>query len=496
MISKVGDVTSSSVLNIRTLTKYLRFGHKDEPKLEQERVQSFFTLNLYAEDLETATEEMMFTASLNSRSKCSKYMHLVLSLSEGEKVDDELWKKITQDYLEELKMSGHQVIAVRHNDNGLEHLHLVINRIDSETHNRTNSYNQYLKLPKFDKKIEEKYGLKQFDHKVNEPLDYQQIAVNKAKNIEKKTEHQSLLSYLLERKEKILTANTWKELKERLAEIDCQIAVKGRGLVIRSLNPEHPAEVKASSFDRSFSYAKLVKKFGLFPENLNDNSVADSQQEPQSSNSQSFVTDNSYQPKETFTAKPLTKNAKRIEYTAYFFKRIEDRKDKVLDKGDRLIVKRAKDYKTIQDILKIAKKRFGNGHIKVSGNRAFQKRIMMHALKMGIDVKLEDPSLQKQYNQYKHQQENQAAKIAAIHAQQQGVLRGRLLTEQEYMQRQKEQELIKAARKKEREKQIELMKQRKLENVREIARGNQQHTKSETVETEKARVRRKSHLSM
>ena len=128
MISKVAKVKSSSAFNIKTLNEYLRLGHKDDLKMENERVKSFFTLNMYSDDLETATQEMMYTASLNTRSKCSKYMHLVLSLSEGESLTDEQWKLVAKDYLNEVNMTDHQAIAVRHGDNGKDHLHLIINR--------------------------------------------------------------------------------------------------------------------------------------------------------------------------------------------------------------------------------------------------------------------------------------------------------------------------------------------------------------------------------
>ena len=394
MISKVATVRSSSAFNIKTLNDYLRLGHKDEPKLENERVINFFTLNMYADDLETATQEMMYTASLNTRSKCSKYMHLVLSLSEGEKSDLDTWKKIINDYVKEVGMENHQVIAVQHNDNGKEHFHLIINRIDTEKHTRVNDYKLYYKLQKFDEKIEEKYSLKQFDHKSDQKIDYQQSALNHAKDIEKKSEHQTFLSYLLEHKDDILKANSWKELQEKLAQYDCCIKVKGRGLVIKSLNPEHKDEAKASSFDRNFSYSKLVKKWGLPPSDLNNEPE---KKESDKTNKNEFKTVNSEPNKDTFTSKPLTKNAKRIEYTAYFFLKIKERKDLVIDNGNRLIVKKHNDPRTLYDTLKIAKKRFGNGHIRINGDRKFQLAMMNVAMKMNIDVKLSDPILQREY---------------------------------------------------------------------------------------------------
>ena len=395
MISKVAKVKSSSAFNIKTLNEYLRLGHKDDPKMENERVKSFFTLNMYSADLETATQEMMYTASLNTRSKCSKYMHLVLSLSEGESLTDEQWKLVAKDYLKEVNMTDHQAIAVRHGDNGKDHLHLIINRIDTKTHARTNDYQLYRKLQKFDEEIEKKYNLKQFDHKSDTKHDFQQSALNRAKDVEKKTEHQSLLTYLLEHKEEIKnSATSWKDLQKKLLEFDCQIVVKGRGLVIKSLNKEHLSEAKASSFDRNFSYSKLVKKWGLPPSDLNNEP---DKKESEKKNKNEFKTVNSEPNKDTFTSKPLTKNAKRIEYTAYFFLKIKERKDLVIDKGNRLIVKRHNDPRTLYDTLKIAKKRFGNGHIRINGDRKFQLAMMNVAMKMNIDVKLSDPILQREY---------------------------------------------------------------------------------------------------
>lgn len=450
MISKVAKVKSSSAFNIKTLNEYLRLGHKDEPKLENERVKNFFTLNMYSDDLETATQEMMYTASLNTRSKCSKYMHLVLSLSEGEKSDLNTWKKIINDYIKEVDMENHQVIAVQHNDNGKEHFHLIINRIDTNSHARTNDYQLYRKLQKFDEEIEKKYNLKQFDHKADTVHNYQQAAINRAKDVEKKTEHQTFLSYLLEHKEDIKKVNSWKELQHKLSEFDCTINIKGRGLVIKSTNPEHPAEVKASSFDRDFSYSKLLKKWGLPPDLNNQSSESDNEENKKE-----------YQRKEnlkhTFEEKPLTKNAKRIEYTAYFFQKIEDRKDKVIDKGDRLIVQKANNYKTIQDCLKIAKHRFGDGNIRVTGSLNYQRRVMHHALKMGIKVVLTNENLKREYEAQVERLKKEKISIAKRNAA--------ILNKEKQQQMKHDQESSDIQRKK---------AQEKLKNEQD--RRNQQHT--------------------
>ena len=378
MISKVAPVKSASAFNIKKLAEYLKTGHKDEPKQEVERVKKFFNFNLYSDDLDTATQEMMYTASLNERSKKSKYMHLVLSLSPDEKLTDEQWQNVAKDYLKEVGMEGHQCIAVKHDDNGKEHLHLVINRINTDTHARVDDkWKLFKHLQKFDEKIEQKYNLKQFDHNPN----YEKKAERKAKNIESKSEHQSFISYLLEHKEDILKANSWQNLHERLRKINCEIRVKGRGLVIKSLDPNNQEEIKASTFDRDFSYAKLVKKFGLFKSFIDDDDLDEEETKAEHS----------------YTKKPITKNAKRIEYSKYLIKRIEERNDKVIDKGNRLIEQKADDYRTVQDMLKIAKKRFGDGNTKINGDADFQRRVAYQALKMGIKVQLTDETVKKDY---------------------------------------------------------------------------------------------------
>lgn len=396
MISKVSPVTSSSFKCIATLGDYLAHGHKDELKDQKERISNFFTMNLNADDLETAVEEMMYTASLNHRSNKSKYMHLVLSLPENEKLDQGTWKNVISDYLNFVGMKGHQCIAVQHEDNGKQHYHLIINRIDTNTHARVNDYKLYRKLQRFDEQIEKKYNLNEFEHVKN----YENKAERKARDIESKSEHQSFISYLLLHKEDIINSKSWNELFSNLKKLNCTIAVKGRGLIIKSLNNKDYA-VKASTFDRSFSYAKLIKKFGYYDF---ENNKTEQQEQTQIE-----------EPKTEYKQEPITQNAKRIEYSKYFIQRILDRKDEVIDKGNRLIVSKAKSYQTYQDLLKIAKRRFGNGNIIANGSYDFQKRLMYHAIKMNIKVKFSDHKVQREYEMQLNKLQHQKSKIAELH---------------------------------------------------------------------------------
>ena len=132
--------------------------------------------------------------------------------------------------------------------------------------------------------------------------------------------------------------------------------------------------------------------------------------------------------------------------------------DKILDKGNKFIVKKLDSPDTVRDLLKISKKRFGNGNIRVNGDRNFQRRVMYHALKMNIDIKLSDPVLQREYDlkwsRLKFEEKNRAL-IA--------------------------QEKIKY------NSLLELQLEQKRKEHERQNRGNQQHTKSERDQSEKTR---------
>jgi len=196
----------------------------------------------------------------------------------------------------------------------------------------------------------------------------------------------------------------------------------------------------------------LIKKFGLPPADLN--------KEPTEQEKDKVKQVKSY------VAIPLTKKAKRIEYTAYFFKKIESRGDKILDKGNKFIVKKLDSPDTVRDLLKISKKRFGNGNIRVNGDRNFQRRVMYHALKMNIDIKLSDKVLQREYEQ-KLRMKLQADMNRANQTQEKLREQTRGIKAQELKQKQSELE-----KRKEHERQD---------------RRNQQHTKSERNQSEKTR---------
>jgi Relaxase/Mobilisation nuclease domain len=85
--------------------------------------------------------------------------HCSLSLPTGEHLDDHTWRNLTQDYLEDMGFAGHQYLLVRHTDTpSHEHVHIVANRVGSDGHVATDSWDAY-RAQVVAKALEAKYDL-------------------------------------------------------------------------------------------------------------------------------------------------------------------------------------------------------------------------------------------------------------------------------------------------------------------------------------------------
>jgi Relaxase/Mobilisation nuclease domain len=85
--------------------------------------------------------------------------HCSLSLPTGEHLDDRDWRNLAQDYLEDMGFGGHQYLLVRHTDTpSHEHVHIVANRVGSNGHVATDSWDAY-RAQVVAKALEAKYDL-------------------------------------------------------------------------------------------------------------------------------------------------------------------------------------------------------------------------------------------------------------------------------------------------------------------------------------------------
>lgn len=87
-------------------------------------------------------------------------MHLILSLSPGEKPENATLIAIAEDCSRALGFENNQYIAVTHNDTTHLHLHMVVNRIGFDGKTLSDS-NNYKKMAAYCRQMEEKYKLRQ-----------------------------------------------------------------------------------------------------------------------------------------------------------------------------------------------------------------------------------------------------------------------------------------------------------------------------------------------
>ncbi len=96
--------------------------------------------------------------SLNTKVE-KPVMHITLSLAPEEKLERENLIELVEDCAKNLGFENNQFLAVSHIDTNHQHLHLVVNRINSEGKTLSDS-NNYKKIAAFCRQMEVKYDLK------------------------------------------------------------------------------------------------------------------------------------------------------------------------------------------------------------------------------------------------------------------------------------------------------------------------------------------------
>ncbi|NJO99025.1 MAG: relaxase/mobilization nuclease domain-containing protein [Pleurocapsa sp. CRU_1_2] len=106
---------------------------------------------------ELATE-FGFSRLLNPRVERAVY-HASLSVRASEKLSDETWKALAQDYLEGMGFDANQYIAVKHNDTEHNHIHIVASRIRMTDGSCVSDSWDYVRSEKLIRELEKKYNL-------------------------------------------------------------------------------------------------------------------------------------------------------------------------------------------------------------------------------------------------------------------------------------------------------------------------------------------------
>lgn len=112
-----------------------------------------------------------FGAVRSQNQACTKPVaHYSLSLPPGEHLTDAQWNDAARDFLDHMGFDGvaHQYIVNRHTDKAHEHIHIVANRISSETGHVVSDKYDFKRAHEACRRLEQKYGLQSVSSKGRE----------------------------------------------------------------------------------------------------------------------------------------------------------------------------------------------------------------------------------------------------------------------------------------------------------------------------------------
>lgn len=170
-------------------------------------------------------------------------MHVILSLSPGEKPDNAILLAMVEDCAKELGFEKNQFIAVTHNDTGHLHLHIVVNRVGFDGKTLSDS-NNYKKIAAYCRKMELQYSLKQ----VLSPRAFlsKEMAVTPRLDSRKEAMKTDIRISLLKSK-------TFSEFESLMKQKNYEV-IKGRGVAFRDQK-----KMYAKGSELGYSLSKIEK---------------------------------------------------------------------------------------------------------------------------------------------------------------------------------------------------------------------------------------------
>ncbi len=272
---KSGHSSKTKARQIADLVDYIRAPHRTHP---EEKVAYAGGKNFLGDTHLGQRAEMIALAEESVHSKMP-VTHWVFSWQEGENPTHEQVDELVAMFLENMQLSGHQVIYGLHRDTHNYHLHVAVNRMNEITGKVVLPFNGFdiEAAHKAIARIEHRQGwaseknsmfvvfgdgtvVRRCDATWLKQKDSQKLT-QQARDFENVTGAKSALHIAQERSSDIIAqATTWEDLHSRLAEVNLRFEKKGSGAVI--IVGDQP--VKASSVSRSFSMKNLVKRLGQF----------------------------------------------------------------------------------------------------------------------------------------------------------------------------------------------------------------------------------------
>ena len=217
------------------------------------------------DEYELAISEVEATQALNTRVTKEKTYHLIISFrpEDEAKLSPEVFRDVELEFAKALGFEEHQRHCGVHKNTDNIHIHVAYNKIHPERRICRTPYFDYPVRDRICRELERKYGLSADngrDPDLDKPLNDAALA------FEAHTGQESFLSYTQRHKSDILAslekALDWAACHQAFGKFGLTLKPHGNGLIIQSHDGRH--SIKASSFDRSISKAKLENRFGSF----------------------------------------------------------------------------------------------------------------------------------------------------------------------------------------------------------------------------------------
>jgi hypothetical protein len=249
-----------------------------------ERCTWFMAANLEGldqrEDAETAIKLVEAYQRRNTRAKRDKTYHLVISLHPDDRslTEPEL-EGVVRRAVEAAGLEEHQYIAVRHNDQEHEHLHVAVSKIHPKTLKIHHPWKDIEQFKHLASELEQELGLHQVDRSRGKERTGRSYA---SRQFEAARGEHSFARWVRASVGEALDLRgigDWQDLHARLSVYGVRLVARGNGLAVVDAT-RRSLHCKASGLGRQWSKQKLTERFGQFTRGPSAEQVAQAQREP------------------------------------------------------------------------------------------------------------------------------------------------------------------------------------------------------------------------
>lgn len=216
------------------------------------------------EDAETAIKVVGAYQRRNTRAKRDKTYHLVISLHPDDRsLDEHELERVVRRAVEVAGLGEHHYIAVRHNDQEHEHVHVAVSKIHPRTLKIHHPWKDIEQFKALATDLERELGL----HQVDRPKDRQRTAPSfPSRQFEAVRGEESFARWArttIGETFNLRTIGEWEELHTRLVMHGVRLVARGNGLALIDVTRSN-LHCKASALGRQWSKQRLTERYGEF----------------------------------------------------------------------------------------------------------------------------------------------------------------------------------------------------------------------------------------